>query len=315
MTPPPTMSETPVCTAHVDPPPWVAELFVGDPEPAEAQAGASIHVSDSNEFRLASVCLVDAALLKPADFERRTADVYRAVARALQAGPAPHPVRIWNHLPQIHAPAGEGLDRYMNFNAGRFKAYSDWFGGTSAFECLVPTASAVGHQGKDLVVHALGSRSPGVAIANPRQVAPYHYSRRFGPRPPCFARATALPGDCGRPGLIFVGGTASIRGEDSIHPQSLVRQTQETFDNLAHLIRAADRASGGAEDFSAGERAEWLERFRELRVYHMREADRLAIAAMVEEAFSPTVRVEYVQADLCRAELLVEIEGLAHGSE
>jgi chorismate lyase / 3-hydroxybenzoate synthase len=308
------MSDTSACTAHVEPPFWVAELLGGEAaRPAEAPVGATLHITDSDEFRLVSVCLADAARLRPTEFEHRTADVYRAVARALQSGSSPHPVRIWNYLPQIHAPAGDGLDRYMNFNAGRFAAYRDWFGGTSAFERLVPSASAVGHHGEDLVVHALGSRERGVAIANPRQVAPYHYSRRFGPRPPCFARATALPGDGPRPSLIFVGGTASIRGEDSIHPQSLVRQTQETFDNLAHLIRAAGEGSDGAEDFSAGERGEWLRCFRDLRVYHMVETDRPTIARMVQEAFPPAVRVEYVRADLCRAELLVEIEGLAHG--
>ncbi len=34
-------------------------------------------------------------------------------------------------------------------------------------------------------------------------------------------------------------------------------------------------------------------------------------ATMVEGASPPSTRVEYAQADLCRQELLVEIEGLA----
>ncbi|MDB5333848.1 MAG: hypothetical protein JWP03_4999 [Phycisphaerales bacterium] len=299
---------------RVGPPPWVNDLLDGAAlRRADGPAGLTVHVADARDFRLVSISLPKGAQCGPAEFERRTADVYHALARALQSGPAPHPVRIWNHLPQIHAPAGEGLDRYMTFNAGRFKAYRDWFGGTSAFECLVPSASAVGHDGEDLVVHALGSRSPGLAIANPRQVAPYHYSRRFGPRPPCFARATALPGEGDRPGLIFVGGTASIRGEDSIHPQCLRRQTEETFDNLAHLILAADVGPDGTDDFSQDQRAACFARFSELRVYHVREDDRAAIASMVEEAFGPATNVEYVRADLCRAELLVEIEGVAQG--
>ena len=37
------------------------------------------------------------------------------------------------------------------------------------------------------VIHCLAADRPGAAVNNPRQVAPYHYSQRFGPLPPCFS--------------------------------------------------------------------------------------------------------------------------------
>ena len=70
-------------------------------------------------------------------------------------------------------------------------------------------------------------------MANPRQIAPYRYSKRFGPLPPCFARATVLPAEAGTARKILVGGTASIRGEESIYLDDIRLQTSETFHNLA----------------------------------------------------------------------------------
>jgi hypothetical protein len=143
-------------------------------------------------------------------------------------------------------------------------------------------------------------------VENPRQIPPYKYSRRFGPLPPCFARATIVtPPD--EKTLILVGGTASIRGEDSVHLGNLAEQTHETLENLASLIQ---KIAGNRDDAASS-----LKRFDELRIYHPNLADRAALRAMIDPAF-PNVRdIEYFQADLCRAELLVEIEGVAHLSK
>jgi enamine deaminase RidA (YjgF/YER057c/UK114 family) len=207
-------------------------------------------------------------------------------------------VRLWNHIPGIRRTNAQGLDRYMAFNAGRFAACSEWFGSPDAFDRLLPTASAVGHGGTDLVVHLLAADAPGTAVENPRQVPSYRYSRRFGPRPPCFARATTVRWeDDDRGPTVLVGGTASIRGEETMHRGDLPAQARETFDNLAALARAA-----GADGLAA---------FESLRVYYVHQADRQTIERMTAEAFPHLADVEYVKADLCRPDLLVEIEGVA----
>jgi hypothetical protein len=192
----------------------------------------------------------------------------------------------------------------MCFNAGRFAACSEWFGGPDAFARLLATGSGVGHDGPDLVIHALAAHSPGVAVENPRQIPAYKYSRRFGPRPPCFARATVLHsgGLTGTAPLLLVGGTASIRGEESVHVGDLRAQTLETFENLASLVRSAS-----ADDA----RETGLAAFREVRVYHFGQQDRDVIAPLVEAAFPSSTRIEYRRAALCRPELGVEIEGVA----
>jgi len=218
-------------------------------------------------------------------------------------------VRFWNHVPFITDPADAGRDNYMVFNAGRFRAFSQLLGGPARFERDVATASATGHWQRDLVVHCLAADHRGAAINNPRQVAPYHYSQRFGPLPPCFSRATRLSHPAN---LLLVGGTASVRGEDSVHVDDLPNQMRESFVNLAALTGAA--ACGGARSETASRRtpvSQNLAAFHQLRVYFPNGDHAGEIEANIRASFGAVRRLEVLQADLFRAELLVEIEGVA----
>jgi chorismate lyase / 3-hydroxybenzoate synthase len=283
--------------AFPQPPPWATEL-VAD---GIASVIRGVRVCQSTSFSLLSLAAPAPAGPDAAKIEQITADAYHTLAKVLHEAGNRHPVRIWNFVPGILSPVGDGLDRYMKFNAGRYQAFSQWFGGAGEFSRFLPAASAVGHQGNDLVIHVLAARDPGVAVANPRQLAPYRYSRRFGPLPPCFARATRVSAPGGRD-LLMVGGTASVRGEDSVHVGNLPAQLQETFANLAAL-------AGAAWPEVAGDLA--LKCFSGLRVYHVRAADLSMIRSAVAAAFAHPMRVEWFHADLCRGDLLVEIEGLA----
>jgi chorismate lyase/3-hydroxybenzoate synthase len=232
--------------------------------------------------------------------ERATRDAYaRLLCRLADQGEW-HPVRIWNYVPDLLDDGGEGLNRYMRFNAGRHRAFADALGSVDAFDRALPAASAVGIGGNELVIHALACRQPGAAVHNPRQQAPHRYSTRFGPLPPCFARGTLLS----EPNIgtaLLVGGTASVRGEDSVHLGDLHSQLDETIENLTALASAA---------FSLGQ-PEALDCYRELRVYHVRGADEPAIRSNLLSRFANVRAIEFVVADLCRPELLVEIEGMA----
>ncbi len=286
-------------------PPWAVDLLARAGARHGDAGDAEFRAVESPAYTLVSVRKPGAAALDPGAFEACTRDAYAQIARRLLKSAARHPVRFWNYIPDIHRPCGENLDRYMSFNAGRFAACSDWLGGPDTFDRLLATGSGVGHGGNDLVIHALAASTPGTAVENPRQIPAYRYSRRFGPLPPCFARATILREPPDRPPLLLVGGTASIRGEESVHVGDLHNQILETIENLASLVRSA----------SADQHAAGLEAFRELRVYHVRASDRAAIAIQIEAAFPTLDRVEYVRADLCRRELAVEIEGVAELSD
>jgi chorismate lyase/3-hydroxybenzoate synthase len=199
------------------------------------------------------------------------------------------PWRWWNYLPRIAAPARLAADRYQVFNVGRFDALGDLADGRLA------AASAVGCAGADLIVDVLAGPIAGAAVESPRQRPSTRYSKRWGPRPPCFARAVVLParaigwsaqGDCA-----LVSGTASIVGEDSMHAGDLAAQLDETCANLAALAP--------------------LRTHRALRAYVREPASAAFVAAELRRRFSALDALELAIADLCRRELLVEIEGVA----
>ena len=270
----------------LEPPPlasWVEDLFAAA-HTTSLPNGTPQHATlrERSGFLLLSIRVSDAVSLSVADLESQTFAAYQSVARQLDHR-AMHAVRFWNHVPHINEPMDGGRDRYMVFNAGRYRAFCDWYGGPNEFERQVATASGIGHGGRDLFIHCLAMTQPGIAVENPRQVAPYHYSKRFGPLPPAFARATVLKGSDQLPGGILVGGTASVRGEDSVYLDDLSRQLNETFVNLAALVSAAkpeingngkkhaqctfalSRASGvhsGRKGFRSGDRRHRLRSFR-----------------------------------------------------
>jgi hypothetical protein len=299
---------------HTAAPAWAVERVGVNAKRREAAAGLadgalSVTVADGGEFALTTARVTRAAALDAATLERRVTDAYHAIVAEISKLPAATPVRLWNHIPSINQRMDARRDRYMVFNAGRYRAFADLYGGPQAFGREVATASGVGHRGDDLVVHCLSARQAGTAVENPRQIPPHRYSEKYGPLPPCFARATVLRGER----LILVGGTASIRGEDSLFPASLQLQLAETLTNLASVVEAAQGPAPASAngDGSRPSREQWLRRYREARVYYPHAADGEMLEAATRQGFGPACRVEMCRADLCRAELLVEIEGVA----
>lgn len=292
------------------PPPWVEEcVAAGTPESLRVSLeSAKAEARTGNGFSLTSVRFPDVEGMDILTFQQSVADAYRAVLDRIGSE---HPLRFWAFIPRIHADYGNGLDRYMAFNAGRFAAFSAWFGGRDSFSLSIPTGSAVGSGSSDFALYGLASRWPASPVENPRQVPAYHYSRRFGPLPPCFARATLLRREPELENLLLVGGTASIAGEDSCHLGDLVSQTGETLHNLASVVRSACQGSETPLRESDGDVCRWLSLFRELRVYFREAEHQQRILELVQAAFPGTGRIEMLTAELCRPELLVEIEGMA----
>lgn len=288
-------------------PAWVRDLLGGGAadEPGdspETASGFRVRRRTGGNASLVSVTVPGARSLNDTQLRERTRGAYE-VHRDL-AGEAWHPVRVWNFIPGITepvptSPGHEGLDRYMAFNLGRHDAVGAWFGHRDAGR--LPSATGVGHAGDDLVVHMLLLASPPVSIENPRQRPAFRYSERFGPKPPCFSRASLIEHAGDR--TLLIAGTASILGEVSLHPGAIREQIDETFANLRALIGAA-----------AGGDADATRRFENVRAYSPDPAHDGVISAELESRLGGRP-FEIVRADLCRAELLVEIEGTARVGE
>lgn len=289
------------------PPAWIVNGFDGvSGESMEGFPDQEVVVRGS--LALVSDRVPGARLLAPESFGEAVSACYARLLATLDRLDR-HPVRIWNFVPGILEEFGTLEHRYMAFNAARFVAYEQRYGSACEFPKMLPTASGTGQASEDFVLFCLANTESGIPVENRRQVPAYRYSKRYGPRPPCFARATVLePG--GLDGLLpssgrvlLAGGTASIRGESSEHVGDLGAQLGETLLNLKALVEAADPAVSAE--------GPTLDGFRHLRVYHPRLADRAQIAAVVGAEFGRLETLEYAVCDLCRPELLVEIEGVA----
>lgn len=284
------------------PPAWVAGFTAGPGRQHRVRAPhlpATLWVSErcGRDATLVSVTLEGSEVDASAAFHPLVMEVHTAAFARLRASPHPHAVRIWNFLPGISDPIGTGVNRYMAFNVARHDAFVQLFGKTSVRAGALPTASCVGHGGASISIHVLGTATDGCALESPRQTPAFLYSAKYGPRPPCFARATTCR--FGGAAYLLVGGTASVRGEDSIHNGSRDAQLRETLTNLRALIAVADGhapAHGALGDILAS------------RVYYRRESDREWLHEALPPDFSRHARPELVRADICRDELLLEIE-------
>lgn len=274
-----------------DLPDWGRALLVGSQElQTTDHDGCVVCERQTPSMRHRMVRLPDAAQLTGEAFTTRARLAYDLLLDGANHATV---FRIWNFIPKIGQLDDEGLDHYMRFNAARFDAYAATDRGSLPY----PVASGVGHNGNDLVLHLFEGQSAINEVVNPRQVLPEHYSQRFGPLPPVFTRA-ALVENRGQTPHFLASGTASVRGEDTMFDHALDGQLAETMCNLQALLEEASRASGAAA------------RLDTLLTYVVRPDDLAAVKACVKAHFNPVeTKLEFRIGELCRSDLLVEIEG------
>lgn len=269
-----------------------ADAWFGAAAPLRQGRSGAVHWQDDGQWAFGYLDVADAE----SDLAETTRRAYLDVFAALRACGRPHPLRLWNYLPRINADGG-GLERYRQFNIGRQQAFIE--AGHDVFEGA-PAACALGTRGGGLGIRFLAGSTAPQPLENPRQVPAYRYSTAHGPRSPTFSRAALADAGPGRLAL-FVSGTASIVGEVSLHPGDVQAQTHETLRNL-HAVLAAAR-SRCASAFTLADLS--------CSVYVRHTADVAAVREILEAAAGAVPGAVYVQADICRSELLVEIEGHA----
>lgn len=267
----------------------------------ERRHGCVRYTSDGHWLHGVAEVDDDAGNLRAAS-HRAYADLFEVLA----AGDCTNLLRLWNYFPGINRESG-GSERYRQFNEGRQQAFIE--ARRSAFEGS-PAACALGTQDGPLRVYFLAGRTPPLAIENPRQVSAYRYPNAYGPRSPTFSRA-ALVDVGGARQALFISGTASIVGHETVHIGDVRAQTEESLRNIATVRQIAAERAGAAFP------AESL-----IYTVYVRDPADLAVVREVFEQHvgaGSTAAFEcvYLQADICRADLLVEIEahGFAHTGE
>lgn len=217
--------------------------------------------------------------------------LYQALFGLLQQHGYPHLWRIWNFIPHINQPDDHGLETYRVFNLGRAEALAQ------GMARHMPAATAVGCAGDALQVYFLAGRAPSQHIENPRQMPAWRYPPEHGPQPPSFARATqvALP----RQNLLFISGTASIIGHQTVYVGDWAGQCRTALENIRLMAQRTGRSLHALDHF---------------KVY-VRHAHQLGgIQSLLQAALPPTAKTAYFVADICREELLVEIEAMGASS-
>ena len=278
----------------------VCEVWrVADPDIqlASGSAQARVHYRYSDDLLFGSLSLAERTIDAGSEagaLLRATEIAYQEVFDVLSETEHPHLIRIWNYLPQINAHS-DGDERYRHFNSARQTAFRKSGRTTMG---TVPAACALGSPaGSPLCVYFLAARRPPKMIENPRQTSAYYYPPKFGRHSPIFSRACVW-GESGS-STLFVSGTASIVGHETIHCGDVVAQTRETLVNISALLGEANRMVGAAR---------YCLDALQLKVYVRRPEDLPAIkATLSSRTAAPAV---YLKADICREDLLVEIEAV-----
>ena len=224
----------------------------------------------------------------------------------------PHVFRTWLYQGHIVLPEGD-TQRYKELNRAR----SDFFYGTRFIEerlpadfprgPVYPASTGIGADDVDVAFGAIAIRTDRkdvilAPLENPNQTPAFDYAEFYSPKSPKFSRAMAV--SFNDRAAVYVSGTASIVDQKTVHLGDAAKQTHQTLDNIAALIGGANLAKYGVPGFDAT-----LADLADARVYVKRAEDYPVVRAICEERLAG-VPLVYTFADVCRDDLLVEIEGV-----
>lgn len=203
-------------------------------------------------------------------------------------------VRQWNYIEQIIDYENDNQN-YQSFNNAREDFYNK-----TTWENSYPAATGIGANlgGVLIDLDAALFTSPDFTIHpidNKMQIAAHDYSHKVleeseeRKATPKFERAKSISIDDNT--IVYVSGTAAIRGEESLRNVGLEKQLNITMENIEHLI-------GDAE-------------IKMLRVY-LKDASYLDESIrLLSNKYKLNIPISYLIADVCRDELIIEIEGIA----
>jgi hypothetical protein len=222
-------------------------------------------------------------------------------------------VRQWNYIEGIlnheHFD-GQTKQNYQMFNEVRYNYYKN-YRDTVGF----PAATGIGMSDQALHLDAFAiSDNDNLhiqTISNPNQFDSYQYGQEVLRKhsdelnnehlqAPQFERAKLLFTQ--QSSRLLISGTASIIGQDTVGIGDVEKQTEVTIENIEILSSKSNlvKCAPGLNIFP--------DKYSYLRVYVKEKNDIPKIKSICDDYFGD-VPTTYVQADICRDNLLVEIEG------
>lgn len=218
-------------------------------------------------------------------------------------------VRQWNYIERITEYDNDDYQHYQCFNDARTHFYDgeNWDKG-------YPAATGIGTSFGGIVIDfdaVLSSRVEVITLDNELQVPAHVYSQDVllgeedtilkEKSTPKFERGKTLA--CDKAAMSYISGTAAIRGEESLESMDILRQTIVTMENIDFLVSVNNLRKYGVKSPLS------KPHYRTLRVYLKNGSDLYKVQQYLNDKY-PEASKCYLLADVCRDELLIEIEGI-----
>ncbi len=215
-------------------------------------------------------------------------------------------IRQWNYLPNIFEIDESGNEEYATFNTARSKVY------LQTQMKNYPAATGIGVDGDNSIIIVFAeqnSESKIFAVENPLQVSAYKYSNTVlkqcdnsTVKQPLFSRGLLIVQS--QELTFYISGTASIRGELTVGDGSVAEQAERTIENIVALTDESNIAH-----FASSIPEGYTSEPYFLKVYLQDKSGIGTIQNIIQNKFR-NADVIFVHSNICRKELLVEIEGI-----
>ena len=216
-------------------------------------------------------------------------------------------VRQWNYIGEILRING-GFQNYQVFNEVRSEYYKK-YRTVSGYPAATGVGMKYGGVFLDFCALKADESIKLKAVNNPGQVNAYEYGQQVLKgivnsgsalkHPPQFERGLLLANRTSN--TLFVSGTASIIGQETIGKGDVEEQALVTIENIRNVAdwKRISQLTG-KDDLGPG-------KFSLLRVYIKNQKDFHPVKSICKKHF-PAVPVIFIEADICRDDLLTEIE-------
>ncbi len=224
--------------------------------------------------------------------------------------------RQWNYIEDLLGEDEQGNDGVQNYQAfneirSQFYSESDWLTG-------YPSATGIGASDGGVTIDFIAAKGESLKtypLRNPEQSDAHKYTDRIlagkskrEKSTPKFERGRLVL----REGAmdLYVSGTASIKGEDTYGKSNIKSQTLATLENIDNLISLNNAKSALGKDEAIYSDSVGLNNLSYARIYVKEEELIPSVKQLCDYYFCNVPKI-YLIADICRDDLLVEIESAA----
>jgi enamine deaminase RidA (YjgF/YER057c/UK114 family) len=222
-------------------------------------------------------------------------------------------VRQWNYIPDILKTITENSRTYQHYQL--FNDIRQYYYGMYKQKAAYPAATGIGMDFGPVTIDFCAIQKKDstriIDLSNPNQMNAYCYGQDVlagspsreneRKKAPLFERAKYIDAENGN-GWAFISGTASICGENTAGLNDIVTQTLITMDNIECLT--------SMDNLNIKPVSAMMKKYSYFRVYVKDPNDISPVMELCRKQY-PNTPILYVKADICRDNLLVEIEGEA----